>query len=106
VGVHDQFADQAAAYALGALTAAERADFEAHLAICAACAAEVRSFAVVTGGLALAVSPAIPASIVRAALVPSGSVPAERSVPLERSVPDARMGWASTLAVAASMLLA
>ena len=43
--VHHEYADQAAAYALGALTPQERADFEAHLANCARCAAEVRSFA-------------------------------------------------------------
>src|SRR5262245_55362239 len=38
VEVHHEYADQAAAYALGALTPAERADFEAHLANCALCA--------------------------------------------------------------------
>ena len=50
--VHHEYADQAAAYALGALTPAERAEFEAHLAKCALCAAEVRSFAPVVGDLA------------------------------------------------------
>ena len=37
MGVHHQYADQAAAYALGALTPDERALFEAHLADCADC---------------------------------------------------------------------
>ena len=50
--VHDELADQAAAYALGTLTYGERADFEAHLASCRACAAEVHSFALAIGVLA------------------------------------------------------
>ncbi len=41
---HAPWADDAAAYALGALDADERAAFEAHLAGCARCAAEVRQF--------------------------------------------------------------
>jgi anti-sigma-K factor RskA len=62
VEVHHQLADQAAAYSLGALSAAERVEFEAHLAVCAVCAAEVRSFAPIGWALALAVSPATPSA--------------------------------------------
>ena len=40
---HDEIGGQAAAYALGALTAEQGARFEAHLASCADCAAEVDS---------------------------------------------------------------
>src|SRR5258708_1781406 len=60
VEIHHQFADQAAAYSLGALSAAERVEFEAHLAVCAVCAAEVRSFAPIGWALALALAPREP----------------------------------------------
>src|SRR4051812_32881876 len=69
VGVHDQLGDRAAAYALGALEPAERQAFEAHLAECAICAAQVRSFAPVQGWLAHAAPPAEPAADVRRRLV-------------------------------------
>ncbi len=49
----------AAPYALGALAPAERADFEAHLAECATCRAEVQALREVTGLLAQA-APAAP----------------------------------------------
>lgn len=52
MGVHDQLGDQAATYVLGALTPAERQAFEAHLAGCPVCAAEVRSLAPVAWALA------------------------------------------------------
>ena len=58
--VHDELADQAAAYALGTLTYGERADFEAHLASCRACAAEVHSLALAIGALAYAAPTAEP----------------------------------------------
>jgi len=101
VGVHDQVADQAAAYALGALTTAERADFETHLAICATCAAEVRSFGVVTGGLALAVSPATPSDL-RLALNAKTAKLAEPNVSLRALRPSR----STSLALAASVALA
>lgn len=41
---HDQFKDLTAAYALGALDAEECLAYDAHLAICAECRAEVRSY--------------------------------------------------------------
>lgn len=62
---HDQFADQAAAYALGALTPAERVLFEAHAATCAECAAQVRAFGQVAVGLAHLAPPADPPRAVR-----------------------------------------
>lgn len=69
MGVHDQYADQAAAYALGALAPAERTFFEAHLANCAVCAAEVRAFTPVAGALAHAALPAQPSPAVRQRLL-------------------------------------
>jgi anti-sigma-K factor RskA len=90
--VHDQLAEQAPAYVLGALTPAERRAFEAHLAGCAVCAAEVRSLTPVAAALAHAAPEASPAAPVRARLLNAVSAPPSRS-----------MSW---LAVAASMALA
>ncbi len=50
--LHDELTLLAPAYALGALDADERREFEAHLSTCATCAAEVRSLARITAGLA------------------------------------------------------
>jgi anti-sigma-K factor RskA len=91
--VHDQLGDQAASYVLGALTPAETQAFEAHLATCAECAAEVRSLAPVAGALASLAGPAEPSASVR-----SGLLAAVRT-----SRPRPYMSW---LAAAASVALA
>jgi len=52
--------DAAAPYALGALTAEERAAFEAHLADCAVCRADVQALGEVSGLLAHAAEAATP----------------------------------------------
>jgi len=52
---HDALREQAAAYALGGLSEAERSAFEAHLNGCAECKAEVGAFLPVSGALAQAV---------------------------------------------------
>src|SRR4051812_30809984 len=49
---HETLREQAALYALGVLTSAERSIFEAHLAECTDCAAEVRAFLPVSTALA------------------------------------------------------
>ena len=69
MGLHDQLGDQAAAYVLGALTPDERQAFEAHVAECALCAAEVRSYAPVTTALASLAPAAEPSAPVRARLL-------------------------------------
>jgi anti-sigma-K factor RskA len=93
VGLHDQLGDQAAAYVLGALTPAERLAFEAHLAGCAVCAAEVRSLTPVAASLAHLAAPAEPAPAVRGRLL--------------AAVSPARSSWSgSWLAAAASVALA
>lgn len=66
---HDQLAEQAAPYALGALNPGERAEFEAHLATCAQCAAEVWAFSSVASDLAQTAPPAEPSPAVRARLM-------------------------------------
>jgi anti-sigma-K factor RskA len=105
VGVHDQYADQAAAYALGALTAAERAFFEAHLANCALCAAEVRGFKPVAGALAHLALPDQPSPDVRHRLVEVVGRRTHRPVPASPlgSVPPSRF---TRYALAASVVLA
>jgi anti-sigma-K factor RskA len=49
---HDELSEQAAAYALGVLSAEERIKFEGHLSSCDECAAEVRSYGQVVAALA------------------------------------------------------
>jgi len=69
VGLHGQLGDQAASYVLGALTPAERQAFEAHLAGCDMCAAEVHTLTPVAAALAHLVPPADPDASVRARLL-------------------------------------
>jgi anti-sigma-K factor RskA len=93
VGVHEQLGDRTAAYVLGALDPADRLAFEAHVAECTICAAEVRSFAPVAGWLAHAApATAAPHAQVRDRLIHAIST---------------RPSWSgSWFAAAASVLLA
>jgi anti-sigma-K factor RskA len=63
---HDELRDLASAYVLGALDRDEREQFEAHLAGCEACQAEVRSFGPVVDALALSVPGGQPSAALRA----------------------------------------
>ena len=56
-----RWSELAAPYALGAVDARERGEFEAHLAECGACRSELQSFREVVGLLALAAPTATPA---------------------------------------------
>ena len=58
--LHDELKANAAGYVLGSLDADERRAFEAHLADCAECAAEVTSLRPVVGALATAVPQVTP----------------------------------------------
>jgi anti-sigma-K factor RskA len=69
VGVHDEIGDQAGLYVLGALTPVERRAFEAHLAVCAACAAEVRALTPVADALGTLTPDAEPSQDVRRQLL-------------------------------------
>ncbi len=104
VGAHDQIGEQAGLYVLGALTPAERQAFEAHLAVCAACAAEVRAFTAVADALGGGTAGADPSPDVRRRLldqIAASDASAQRS---QVSSPAAsRRGW---LAAAAAILLA
>ena len=79
-----------AAYALDALDDAERAEFEAHLATCGSCPAELAEFTEVVGGLADATSVAAPPNLrerVLARIAETEQVP-EMLPTTERHEPD------------------
>jgi anti-sigma factor RsiW len=67
--VQHDFADEAALYVLGVLTDADKAAFEAHLSVCAVCAAEVRGFALVIEALASTPPEAAPSADARRILL-------------------------------------
>jgi anti-sigma-K factor RskA len=74
---HDELKANAAGYVLGILDAGERRVFEAHLAECGECAAEVASLRPVVGALATAVPQVTPRPEMRGRVlgqvIPSGS---------------------------------
>ncbi len=98
VSAHDQIGEQTGLYVLGALTPSERQAFEAHLATCPSCAAEVRGFAAVADALGETTPGADPSPDVRRQLL-------NRLAATSISAPPAptRGGW---LAAAASIVLA
>ena len=101
MGVHDQIDDQAAAYVLGALTSAERPAFEAHVATCEVCAAEVRSLTPVAAALAQLPDKAKPGSEVRARLL--AAVAASDGSRSSRRRSAGNLNW---MALAAALALA
>jgi anti-sigma-K factor RskA len=104
-GAHDQLAERAELYVLGALGPFERQQFEAHLADCAQCAVEVRSLMPIIEVLAQATPPAEPAPEVRQRLL-------RRLAPVNPAVADVRAGSVrpagrlAWLAAAASLAVA
>jgi anti-sigma-K factor RskA len=66
---HEELREQASAYVLGALDGDDRQRFEAHLAGCAECQAEVRSFRPVVDALARSVDAREPSADLRARVV-------------------------------------
>jgi anti-sigma-K factor RskA len=75
----DELHESSGAYALGLLEGEERNAFEAHLATCAECRAEVRAFGRVTGGLDLAVDQLEPPATLRARVL-ANAVPSGRRI--------------------------
>jgi anti-sigma-K factor RskA len=95
-----EWQEQAAPYALGILSAEERRAFEAHLAECAACRADVQAFTEVAGALAHAAPSAEPPLGLRDRVLAE----ARRVRPIHMGVARrARLPW---LAAAAALLLA
>lgn len=117
MSARDEFADWDAAYVLGALSAADRARFEEHLAGCAACRASVAEIAGMPGLLAqvppaeaLALGSDESLAAPPASLMPElprvvgpGASAASRSG--SRSSSRTRRRWVSPLAAAAAALL-
>ena len=67
--IHEELREMASAYVLGALDLGDRERFEAHLAGCAECQAEVRSFRPVVDALAHTVNSQQPSPQLRARVV-------------------------------------
>src|SRR5262249_24066970 len=68
---HDALREQLSAYAIGALTDAERAIVEAHLGGCSACTAELATFLPLSGALAQIVPQHDPPAALRARILES-----------------------------------
>jgi anti-sigma-K factor RskA len=101
MSVHEQFAEDLALYALGALTGEERTTLEAHLATCSSCKLELEQLR--GDGALLALSTVGPKPPARARQRLLDAVAKEPRV--SRAVPEARrswwgiLGWAAAVAV-------
>jgi anti-sigma-K factor RskA len=100
---HDELRHDAPAYALGALEPGERAAFEAHLAGCAECAAEVREMSRAAAGLPHAVPQVSPPPSLRARIL--GEIAATPPVAPPAVVRHDRRGLPPWLSVAAMLVL-
>ena len=102
---HDELREQAELYVLGALASSDRRTFEAHLASCAECRAQVAALSPVTQALAYVAPQHDPPSELRARVLTSitgtpGTAPASSTRPEGANV---ILPW---LAAAASLVLA
>ena len=113
---HSAFEEMVAAYAVGALDADDRRAFEAHLASCKQCAAELAALRQVTTGLAMSVDPVAPPADLKARTIAraTGRPQAHRETTAPPAPPPvsivhvhdkARGSWA-WLAAAAAILVA
>jgi anti-sigma-K factor RskA len=102
---HDALLQDAPAYALGSLDRESRRTFEAHLAGCETCAAEVRSLRAVTALLGATVSPRTPRPELRARVMAAVSGTAAPASPRRRSRRPAWLPLAAALALAAGAAL-
>src|SRR5262252_5291377 len=100
---HDDWRDQAASYVLGALPLDDQRAFEAHLATCAECAAEVRALAGVPHVLAQTVPQVDPPPALRGRVlgaIGSGAQSRSLASPSPRRSPMAWLATAAALAIA------
>jgi anti-sigma-K factor RskA len=106
---HDAVREQAGLYVLGALSDSDREAFEAHLATCSSCRADVQSLSVVAHALAQAVPQHEPPPALRARVLGSvagmpattGSLSSSRARPT--SAPVAWLAAAASLALALAL---
>jgi anti-sigma factor RsiW len=101
-GIHDL----TAAYALDALDADERADYEAHLAGCAECREELASFSETTAALALAASGPAPTPALRERILGAAHAEPQNVVALTPRRSRLAPVLAATTAVAAAVAIA
>jgi len=94
---HDELRELTGAYALGALSDAERHALEAHLPTCGDCAREVRELAAVAGGLAFAVPQVDPPAALRDRVLSAAVAPESARVQPIRSATGAPPVRASLL---------
>lgn len=108
---HDELKQDAAAYALGALEPAEHAAFEAHLATCAECAADVREMRRAARALPHTVPQVSPPASLRARILDQAvrgagsSDPADRGVSRTTPVVHERRGVPAWLQMAAMLVI-
>ena len=102
---HDAVREQAGLYVLGALSDSDREAFEAHLATCSDCRAEVQSLSVVASALGRAVPQHEPSPTLRDRVLESVVGAPVTTVPLSstRDRPTSTVAW---LVAAASLVLA
>ena len=102
---HGELKHDAAAYALGALEPAEHAAFEAHLAMCAECAAEVKQLRLSAGALAHAVPQVSPPPALRAKILGQVAASAVAPGPASGMVVREKRGVPAWLQIAAMLVI-
>jgi len=104
---HDEFAELAAAYALGALDAPERQRFEAHLVACDDCQKDVAVYVSVTAGIGASAEPAAPPAALKARAIANATARARafERLPSRVETPLPRPTLFPWLALAASLAL-
>ncbi len=103
---HAEIAEKLDAYALGQLSEIERRAVDAHVAVCPACAQELRELADAIQGIGESVAPVVPPAALRQRVLASvAELPQEpaRQRLVSQQRPPMRWGW---LAAAAVLLLA
>jgi len=95
---HDELREQAGLYVLGALTPAEQAAFEAHLATCDECAAEVRTLSAVAGALPHTVPQSEPSPALRARVLAAAGASSSTAAATARPERDATIPLSTTMA--------
>jgi anti-sigma-K factor RskA len=103
---HDAVREQAGLYVLDALSDSDREAFEAHLATCSDCRAEVQSLSVVASALGCAVPQHEPSPALRARVLESVVGVPVTTVPLSSTRARPTSALAPWLAAAASLVLA
>jgi len=100
---HDELKANTAGYALGVLEPEERAAFEAHLAGCAECTADVREMRLIAGVLPHAVPQVSPPASLRARIVGDAAAAVPPSVIRKEHSPRRWLAIAAMLVIGAGV---